>query len=325
MLVNDQIGDAGRGLAEGDEGAVIHHRLPLGDVLHVRQGQHVQLLGLHQLGGGGGLVDDLHVDLGQGDVVRVPVGLVLLQGHAVFQHAVADVEGPVVHMEGIVIGPVRIGGLGGVNEVLADRVEADHAHLLDEGGVGHIQGAGEGQLVDEFNGYILGAALAVVVRLGALDAGGQKGVGESLLRVNEAHPGVHIVLGGDGDAVGPHALLAQMEGIGQAVFADLIAGAARVLHHIGSVFAGEGAEQPLLDLGEYLELVGVAHIVHVQQLQVDQAQVQHLLGSQLAALGAVVGRLGVSTWCTAVSGGRSAVVPAASGQGNCHEQHQQER
>ena len=228
-------------------------------------------------------------------------------------------------MEGIVIGPVRIGGLGGVNEVLADRVEADHAHLLDEGGVGHIQGAGEGQLVDELNGYILGAALAVVVRLGALDAGGQKGVGESLLRVNEAHPGVHIVLGGDGDAVGPHALLAQMGGIGQAVFADLIAGAARVLHHIGSVFAGEGAEQPLLDLGEYLELVGVAHIVHVQQLQVDQAQVQHLLGSQLAALGAVVGRLGVSTWCTAVSGGRSAVVPAASGQGNCHEQHQQER
>ena len=62
--------------------------------------------------------------------------------------------------------------------------------------------------------------------------------------------------------------------------------------------------------------------LQVVRSQESLAQESH---AQLAALGAVVGRLGVSTWCTAVSGGRSAVVPAASGQGNCHEQHQQER
>ena len=229
-------------------------------------------------------------------------------------------------MEGVVVGPVRVSGLGGVDEVLADGVEADHAHLLDEGGVRHGEGAGEGQIVDKLDRHVLRAALAVVVGLRALNAGSQEGIGEGLLRVDKAHPGVHIVLGGDGHAVGPHALLAQVEGVGQAVFADVIAGAARVLHHVRPLLVGEGTEQALLDLGEHLELVSVAHIVHVQQLQVDQLQVQHLLCGQLASLsGAVIGRLGVAA-LTAGAAGRlvAVIISAARGQGNGHEQRQQE-
>src|SRR3546814_16118284 len=65
----------------------------------------------------------------------------------------------------------------------------------------------------------LGARLAAVHLLGALDDVEQRGVFRAGLRRQDAPPGVHEVLGGHRRAIGPD-MVAQLEGIGLAILAD---------------------------------------------------------------------------------------------------------
>src|SRR3546814_15361417 len=73
-------------------------------------------------------------------------------------------------------------------------------------------------IVDGFGGQCLGARLAAVHLLGALDDVEQRGVFRAGLRRQDAPPGVHEVLGGHRRAIGPD-MVAQLEGIGLAILA----------------------------------------------------------------------------------------------------------
>ena len=281
MLVQHQIVHTGLVLAEVLERTVSNLVLPAVHILKIGQLQHIDLLALHQLSLGRSLIDDTEIDLGQGDLVGVPILLVLLQGHVVFQHTVTDVERAIINVQGIIVGPVAARGLSCIDQVLADGVEADHANLFNKGGVRGGQGNLERQVIHQLHSHIfqLAAVLAVILR--AHDAVSQERVAESQVGVDQTQPAVHIVLGGHGLVIAPDHALTQVERIGQAVVGDIVALAARVLDHIHTVLIGKGAEQALLHSSQHFKLVGVADIVDINEGQVGVDQVQHLLRGQL--------------------------------------------
>ena len=215
-------------------------------------------------------------------------------------------------MQGVIVGPVGV--TGSIDQVLADGVEADHAHLLDESGVRGNQSGLEGQVVHQLHGHVLFLTAVLAVILGTHDAVSQESVAEGQLRVHQTQPAVHVVLGGNGLVVAPLHAVAQVEGVGQAVLGDVVALAACIFDHVHAVLIGKGAEQAFLHSGEDLELVGVAHIVHIDEAQLGVGQVQHLLVGQL-------GGGGGSGSCGAGSGGSGAGRRAAAGRQNacsCH-------
>ena len=281
MLVQHQIVHTGLVLAEVLERTVSNLVLPAVHILKIGQLQHIDLLALHQLSLGRSLIDDTEIDLGQGDLVGVPILLVLLQGHVVFQHTVTDVERAIINVQGIIVGPVAARGLSCIDQVLADGVEADHANLFNKGGVRGGQGSLESQVIHQLHSHIfqLAAVLAVILR--AHDAVSQECVAESQVGVDQTQPAVHIVLGGHGLVIAPDHALTQVERIGQAVVGDIVALAARVLDHIHTVLIGKGAEQALLHSGQHFKLVGIADIVDINEAQIGIGQVQHLLCCQL--------------------------------------------
>ena len=123
----------------------------------------------------------------------------------------------------------------------------------------------------------VGRALAVDVVVAAGDVGGHEGVGEAVVGVAQAHDGVNVVLRGDGLAVGP-LVVAQVERVDHAVIGHVVGLAAGGLDVVDRAVEVERAEQALMHVAQHDELVGVAHVVDVEGLQVVVLQVELLDG-----------------------------------------------
>ena len=130
----------------------------------------------------------------------------------------------------------------------------------------------------------VGRALAVDVVVAAGDVGGHEGVGEAVVGVAQAHDGVNVVLRGDGLAVGP-LVVAQVERVDHAVIGHVVGLAAGGLDVVDRAVEVERAEQALMHVAQHDELVGVAHVVDVEGLQVVVLQVELLDGVGLALVG----------------------------------------
>ena len=171
------------------------------------------------------VLDDLVVQAVQLDLVSVVVVGVLHQAEGQSRGLVAVQNEGAVAQHG-----VRAGAEGALSQALIEclvhRVEGGEIHQVQEVGNGngqlHLQGlfvhCGDAQLAlihlagDDLGGVLDLADVAHHVAV----LGGGGGISRAL-------PGEHEVVGGNGIAVGPVGILTQVEGVGAAVLAHLVA------------------------------------------------------------------------------------------------------
>jgi|GEM_PF-5357501 len=273
VIVNSAV--AGAGLHTGILG------LQAGKVRGRNAGNAVNLAGLVS-GQSSCLIQNVaEGDLLQGDILSIPVVLVLFQND-VFVHAHAgDLEGAVADIGICFGGPlVAVGFNGG----FLNRGEGPHAQDVDEIGGGLDQGDLQGLVVQSLHAQVVSGGGAVVILLSILDVIGSHadvlcggGRGQNALN------GVNVIFSGQVAAIAPLQAVAQVEGVGQAVVADIPAFSVAGNQGAGAVIgnkAFEAVDQNILCEG----VVGHARIQAVGNVAQNKGQF----------LGGITGRLGGS-------------------------------
>ena len=253
-----------------------------------------------------------------------------------------------------VVAPLRQGEGAVGAEVLGLGVVVVSAHRLIEGlvdggqgakgehvgGIGDspLQGDLQGQVVDDLDAHVFPLALAVQIGLGVLDEEQHVGVVRGHIRVQGLLPGKGEVVGGDRVAVGPNAVLPQVEGVDSLVIGDVHAlrgaqlGNVVLIQHI----------QVLVNVAQDRELIGVGGEQAVQAGGLHaNADVQvfrgvHRLGSEQghfagggaaalvsgAGLAGLAGGAGFAARAGRAAGAAAAGI-AAGGEGHAQQSHSQ--
>ena len=217
---------------------------------------------------------------------------------------------------------------------LLDIALRDDGELRDDQGADEVvdgvdQGHFQGLVVDGVDGHVVHGALAGVVGLRALDGVEHVGVLRGGLRGEYLLPGVLKVLGADGVAVAEDRV-AQVEGIGLAVLADVPALGKSAALLDGAVFAlaDQGiqhGQQHLISFGG-----GLRQGTQVRQVHADGHAQRLVRGKGLAVDGRAGGAIGRRGFAGRRAGGfgrssrgRRGLLAGAGGQRKGHHQQRQ--